>query len=70
LTVPLLMKVIVPSPIVPAPVIVLLTLVSDRLAPLSVMTFSPLDDSDILPPPERITLASSSNAALPPMLEP
>ena len=53
----------------PAPTIVLLMLVSDTVAPLSMMKLFPLDDIDSVPPPDSVTLASMSKVApLPPLV--
>jgi hypothetical protein len=48
--VPLLIRVRVRSPMVPAPEIVLLRFVSVDVPPLSVMTLFPLGDRDSVPP--------------------
>ena len=53
--VPLLIKVKSLSPIVPLPEIVLLTFVSVRGLPSSVIRLLPLEDRETLPPPESIT---------------
>ena len=61
--VPLLIRVRVRSPRVPAPEIVLLRFVSVDVPPLSVMTLFPPGDRDSVPPPESFTLPASSNVA-------